>query len=109
MAMIMAIAINEQERKDSEKVIRYRKQEESIANLIRNHRINHVGYGLMSYDTYYLQGILLSNYHILHTTTSLHEMLNYTKRQMIDNIKTKTKINFLLYNVINIDPRLVSY
>lgn len=104
----MMIAANEEHR-DKEKIIKYRQQEENIVKTIYNHRINHVSYGLMSYDTYYIQDTLLSNYHILHTTRELYEIINYTKRHIINNIKTKNKVNLLLYNVINVDPKLVSY
>lgn len=106
----MAISASEERRRrDEEKVVIFKKREQQTILTASNSMIFQSSYGVMWYHTYYLQGVLLSNYKIYYTSTNMDDVLTYIKNEIISCIKKKSESNLLLYKVDNIDPRIVSY
>lgn len=106
---MMVMANEEHIKKQKQSIMSYKNKEANIAISVLSNQNNEIGYGLMAYQTYYVQGQLLSHYKIYYTSNNLDKMLNYTKHEMIDKIKNKIKVNLLFYKVENIEPKLVSY
>ena len=94
---------------EKEKVVIFKKREQQTILTASNSMIFQSSYGVMWYHTYYLQGVLLSNYKIYYTSTNMDDVLTYIKDEIIRCIKNKVQSNLLLYKVDNIDPRVVSY
>lgn len=110
MIAINSMASEDRRRKDeNEKVVIFKKREQQTILTASNSMIFQSSYGVMWYHTYYLQGVLLSNYKIYYTSTNMDDVLTYIKDKIIRCIKNKVQSNLLLYKVDNIDPRVVSY
>lgn len=109
MIAINSIASEDRRRRDEEKVVIFKKREQQTILTASNSMIFQSSYGVMWYHTYYLQGVLLSNYKIYYTSTNMDDVLTYIKNEIIGCIKKKNESNLLLYKVDNIDPRVVSY
>lgn len=110
-AIIASSMASEERRRQEEKkrIVIFKKREQQTILTASNSMTSQISYGVMWYHTYYLQGVLLSNYKIHFTSTNMDEVFTYIKEKIIEYIKKKIDSNLLFYKVDNIDPRVVSY
>lgn len=109
MTAIMAANAIHEERRREELIIRQKKkQEDDILLRIQNNPSTQIQYGCLWYYTYNMQGVTLSNYHVLYTASTIEEINNYIEQQFIHYLRNKVKTNLLFYQV-SIDPNIVSY
>ncbi len=107
-AMMLYAVMEAEEKYERKQIERFNNRERNITKSVLASKSNQVGYGLMAYDTWYVQGQLLSNYHILYTSHNIDDMVIYIKELMINLIRKGLKKKLLFYSV-NTDPKIVSY
>lgn len=80
--------------------------------LLTNSQLNitpGIHYGYMTYSLYYLDGVEITNYKIQNTNNDLDIIIQDLSNRIITSFEKKLFPKFLVYQVENIDPRLVSY
>ena len=109
-AMMMFMAMEDDDKKDKEVILAYHKKESLIRKNMSLHLKNNsnvIHYGVMWYSTYYIRGINITDYKILFTNHDINKINDCL--DIIIKRPHKYDMHYLIYSVKNIDPNLVSY
>ncbi|XWV25614.1 hypothetical protein QJ856_gp0139 [Tupanvirus deep ocean] len=84
------------------------KNNEKLMHLNNNNKKG-VHYGYMWYYEYYYDGLYFNEYKIYDTSDDINKIITGIQNVLIWAVENKKITNFMVYQVEDVDPRLVSY